>query len=225
MCGTHGAEKAAAAQQTAFTNTMISEGAQVFGQDSSVFNTLVGKYTPIANAGPSQMGFSGGEYNALTAANIQNFGTQYKNAAAATGERQAATGVGRNGAEIPVIAGTNIAQNSDLAAKAAQGAATGQNQILQADYAQGNANWKTAMTGLEAAPSVMNNASQFNAQSQQGLNQDMSNAQAADAASNWWVNPLVGAISAPVNAFTSQLGKNAANDVNGGKNAANDVNG
>jgi len=143
--GTHGAETAVANQEAGYTSTMMAEGSQIFGQDSSVFNALVGNYMPIANAGPSQLGFSGGQYNAMTAANIQNYGNQFKNAAAATGERQAATGVGRFGAEIPVVAGTNLAQNQNLAAAAAQGAATGQNQILQADYAQGNANWKQAM--------------------------------------------------------------------------------
>jgi hypothetical protein len=193
MClGTHSAETAVANQEQAYTSTMMQEGAQIFGQDSSVFNSLVGNYMPIANAGPSQLGFSGGQYNAMTAANVQNYGAAYRNAAAALGTSQAAGGAGRFGAEIPVVSGTNIGKNAMLASGFAQGTASGQNQILAQDYAQGNTNWKQAMQGLQAAPSVMNNSAMFSGQIQSGLATEMNNAQAQDARANWWVPSVTG---------------------------------
>jgi hypothetical protein len=184
---------------------MMQEGAQIFGQDSSVFNSLVGNYMPIANAGPSQLGFSGGQYNAMTAANVQNYGAAYRNAAAALGTSQVAGGAGRFGAEIPVVSGTNVGKNAMLASGFAQGTASGQNQILAQDYAQGNANWKQAMTGLQTAPSVMNNAAMFSGQIQSGLATEMNNAQAQDARSNWWVKPVEGAIGAGASFLTGGM--------------------
>jgi hypothetical protein len=128
----------------------------------------------------------------MTAANVQNYGAAYRNAAAALGTSQAAGGAGRFGAEIPVVSGTNIGKNAMLASGFAQGTASGQNQILAQDYAQGNANWKQAMQGLQAAPSVMNNSAMFSGQIQSGLATEMNNAQAQDARSNWWVGPVTG---------------------------------
>ena len=221
MClGTHSAETAVANQEQAYTSTMMQEGAQIFGQDSSVFNSLVGNYMPIANAGPSQLGFSGGQYNAMTAANVQNYGTAYRNAAAALGTSQVAGGAGRFGAEIPVVSGTNIGKNAMLASGFAQGTASGQNQILAQDYAQGNANWKQAMTGLQTAPSVMNNAAMFSGQIQSGLATEMNNAQAQDARSNWWVKPVEGAIGAGLNMVVPGLG-NLSSQSSFGENVGN----
>jgi hypothetical protein len=84
-----------------------------------------------------------------------------------------------------------------------------------ADWSQGHQNWLQASQGLQAAPSVLTGATGFNAQAQAGLTQNMANAQAQDAASNWWAKDLTGAVMGGVGAFTGQVGKNLANSLPG----------
>ena len=211
MCGTHGAENAAAAQQTAFTSQMISEGAAVFGQDSSVFNQLVGTYSPIVKAGPSQEGYSAAEDNAQKAAIIQNAATGYRNAAAAT--KSGVAGFG--GGNTVMTSGTGLTANVGIANEWAGKQATELNKETQANWAQGHQNWMEAGRGLQAAPSVLTGATGFNAQAQEGLKQNMANAQAQDASSNWWAKDLTGAVMGGVGAFTGQVGKNLANSLPG----------
>ena len=218
MCGTHGAEKAAAAQQTAFTSQMISEGSQVFGQDSSVFNQLVGAYSPIVKAGPSQPGFSAAESNALNAAAIQNTAAGYRNAAAATKSGVAGFGGGNTLATSGVGLNANVA----VGEAAANQQATQLNQIQQANWSQGHQNWLQATQGLAQAPGTFNNMEGFNKSAQAGLNANMANAQAQDAASNWWVKPLeagamfAGSVAAP---GLSTAFSNALNGGGGGSTA------
>src|ERR1035438_9009567 len=75
-CGTHGAENAAAAQQSNFTSTMLSQAGQVFGADSSVFNTMKNSYNSTVNAGPSQQGFSAAQQSAMNAQAITTGATE-----------------------------------------------------------------------------------------------------------------------------------------------------
>jgi hypothetical protein len=92
------------------------------------------------------------------------------------------------------------------------------------NWATGRENWINATQGLRNAPGVYSVANQFNAQSQAGLQQNMANAQAQDAASNWWVKPLTGAVMGGVGAFTSGMGgglaKMALGGLGGGGNQA-----
>ncbi len=189
MClGTHGAEQNVANQEAAYTNTMISEGAQIFGQDSSVFNQLVGAYSPIVKAGPSQEGFSAAESNALNAAAIQNTAAGYRNAAAAT--KSGVAGFG--GGNTLSTSGVGLNANVAVGEAAANQQATQLNQIQQANWSQGHQNWLQATQGLAQAPGVMNNAAMFSNQIQSGLATEMDNAQAQDARSNWWVPMATG---------------------------------
>src|ERR1035438_10246116 len=66
-CGTHGAEDAAAAQQTSFTNSMMSQATTIFGADSGVFNAMKDAYSTLLAAGPSQQGFSAAQQNSMNA--------------------------------------------------------------------------------------------------------------------------------------------------------------
>ena len=202
MCGTQKATNAASAQQSSFTNNVIAQGQQVFGNDSTVFNDMISAYSNILAAGPSQQGFGAGEQNALNSAELSNVASQYKNVAGATKENQAAFG----GGNTVTTSGQTQNTNTGIAEAAANSAATGLNQIQQANWAQGNANWKAAGAGMQAAPGVFNNMTGFNNSAQTGLNANMANAQAADAASNWWVKPVMGAVGAGLNMVAPGLG-------------------
>ena len=200
-CGSHGAENAAAAQQSQFTNSMIAEGTQVFGQDSSVFNTLVGNYSPIVKAGPSQAGYSAAESNALNAAAIQNVAAGYRNVAGATKAGLA----GMGGGNTLTTSGAGLNANVAVGEAAANAQAGALNKIQQENWAQGHQNWLQASQGLQNAPNVMNNMTGFNQSAQTGLQQNMANAQAKDAASNWWTKPLTGLVGGAAGMVTGGL--------------------
>ena len=211
-CGTHGAEDAAAQQQSQFTNQMISEGTQVFGQDSSVFNQLVGAYSPIVKAGPSQRGFSAAEDNALKAQIVQSTAVGYRNAAAA-----AKSGVaGFGGGNTLTTSGVGLNANVGVAEHAAATQAGELNKETQANWATGRENWLNASKGLEGAGQVFSNVQGFNQSAQSGLQQNMANAQAQDAVSNWWAKDLTGAVMGGVSAFTGGMGGGLAKMALGG---------
>src|ERR1035438_2300135 len=81
-CGTHGAEDAAAAQQTSFTNSMMSQATTIFGADSGVFNAMKGAYSTLLAGRPSQQGFSAAQQNSMNASAITNTANQARFATA-----------------------------------------------------------------------------------------------------------------------------------------------
>ena len=205
-CGTHGAENAADAAQNSFTSTMVSEGAQVFGQDSSVFNQLAGAYSPIVKAGPSQEGYSAAEDNALKAQIVQSTAVGYRNTAAA-----AKSGVaGFGGGNTVMTSGAGLNANIGVAEKAAAEQSGLVNTEQLQNWSQGHQNWLQASQGLQATPGTFNNMTGFNQSAQAGLTQNMANAQAQDAASNWWVKPLESGVSFAANMAAPGLGLSKA---------------
>jgi|GEM_PF-1267532 hypothetical protein len=201
MCGTQSQTQAAAAQQSAFTSSMISEGSQVFGKDSSVFNAMSNAYSQILAAGPSQQGWSAAQQSAVNSQIINQAAVANRNIASAVGNQQAALG----GGNVVLPSGASSALNASIAeqVEAQKSGALTQAQI--ANYQQGNQNWLAAGRGLQAAPSVFGNMSGFNQAAQTGLNANMANAQAADAASNWWVKPVEGAVGAGLSLATGGM--------------------
>jgi len=206
MCGTHKAADAAAADQKAFTSTLLSQASTVFGADSGVFNAMKDAYSNILAAGPSQQGWSAAEANAINSQIINNAAVSNRNIKSAVGNSQAAIGGGGAGV------GTSGASANLTASIAEQVEAQKTGQLTQAqiaNYQQGNQNWQIAGKGLESAPGVFNNMDSFNKNAQQGLNENMTNAEAADAASNWWVKPVTGLAMAGIGAATGGLGSMA----------------
>jgi len=201
-CGTHGSERAAAAQQSSFTASLLSQASSVFGADSGVFNTMKNAYSALLAAGPSQQGFSAAQQNAMNAAAITNGANQARFAEARLGGQQAGAG----GGNAPNASGIGAGSRERLAADVAGQTASELNKIQQENWAQGNQNWQTAGRGLAAAPGVFNNMGEFDRAAQTGLDKNMSNAQAADAASNWWVKPVTGVVAGGVNMLAPGLG-------------------
>lgn len=202
MCGTKGAENAAAANQTAFTNNLLTQAKTVFGDDNGVFNAMKNAYSQLLAAGPSQQGFSAAQKSAMNSAAITNSANQARFINARLGNQQASFG----GGGIPVGAsGSNATASAEVNEALANQTATALNTIEQADWAQGNKNWLAAGEGLRSAPSVFGNMSGFNAAAQTGLDRNMANAQAKDAASNWWVKPVTGLVTGGLSALTGGL--------------------
>jgi hypothetical protein len=202
MCGTHGAEKSAAASQTSFTNSMLSQASSVFGADSGVFNTMKNAYSQLLAAGPSQQGFSAAQQSAMNASAITNGANQTRFAEARLGGQQAGAG----GGNAPNASGIGAGARAQVAEAGAANTANALNEIQQKNYEQGNINWKTAGEGLSKAPGVFSNLEGVDKAAQTGLDKNMANAQAADAASNWWVKPVEGAVMGGISAFTGGIG-------------------
>jgi hypothetical protein len=202
---------------------MKAEATQVFGTDTKVVNDLVNQAQGIWNAGPSQQGWSAAESNAINSQIINNAAVSGRNVQSAVGNMASAVGGGRAG-----VGGSGaLAATQAGIAESVEAQKSGQltNATIQ-NYQQGNQNWQNAGKTLESAPSVFNNTASFNTATQTGLNANMANAQAADAASNWWVKPVEGLVGAGLNMATGGLSSMATGGsffggTGGGGNAGN----
>jgi hypothetical protein len=202
MCGTSKKTDAAVADQTAWTASMKAEATQVFGADTRIMNDLISTAEGIWKAGPSQQGWSAAQTNAVNSQIINNAAVSNRNIRSATGNAISAIGGGREGV------GGSGALAATEAGIAESVEATKSGQLTSAtiqNYEQGNQNWKVAGDTLKAAPGVFNNMDSFNKNTQTGLDQNTANAQAADAASNWWVKPVMGLAGAGLNFATGGL--------------------
>lgn len=175
--------------QNSFYTTATNQAQQEFGASSTAFNDLMSAFTPIAEAGPSQQGWSPAQLSATNSAAITNVGQQYKAANTAVKENLAAA----NGGNVALPGGAEIGPELGLSSAAASQTASELNANLVSDYQQGNQNWKTAMAGIEGATNVFgaansatqeaNSAGSAAGQTQNYISsQDQSWMQLADAA-------------------------------------------
>jgi hypothetical protein len=152
MCGPTSQETAISGEQQQFFQNLSNEYNTVFGENQNIVGALTNAFTPILRAGPSQTGFSPAEEQNLQTANTQNVATDYAQAQKATAQQLAARGGGNS--LLPSSVNANIlAANTNAAA--AQRAA-GQNQITQANYAQGYQNWQSAANALTNTAGLVN---------------------------------------------------------------------
>lgn len=211
-CGTYGAEKAAAADQANFTQYLMSQAKSVFGNDSAVFNTMFDNFSKILNAGPSQNGFSADLTSRMNARIIAQGANATRGIVASLGDKAATAG----GGNVPVSGGAGI---NNKAAVEEQIAAQTANELTNVDIASaqaGQKNWETAAGGLSKAPGEFDNLSGLNAGVNTGLKQNMENAQAADAASNWWVKDATAVAGAGLNMLAPGLGNGLTGQKGGG---------
>jgi hypothetical protein len=139
-------------EEKQFYETLTQQYSTVFAQNQAITGALTQAFQPILAAGPSQTGFSPSETNALQTQNTENVATDYAQAQKATADVLAARGGGNTFLPSSVDANL-IARNANLAA---QTRAQGQNQITQANYAQGNANFNQAAGVLGSTAGLLN---------------------------------------------------------------------
>jgi hypothetical protein len=143
MCGPSTQQISEAGQAQQFGQTLQSNYNTNFADNASILGNLTNILTPIAQAGPNQLGFSAGEKAALNTNAIDTTGANYNNAARATqGEL---SGRGTPGGPQ---SGVDQQINASIASQAAGQASTEENQILQSDYATGRSNFNNAVSGL-----------------------------------------------------------------------------
>ncbi len=158
MCGSSAAESGAQASEASFSQLLQQQAEANFGAQSQVLQNINQILTPIAEAGPSQTGFSPQE---LAALNTQAIDTTAAGAAAAQ-EKLNTQEAGRGGDTANPASGTAQALSAQLASGAENQLSQEELGITQANYAQGNKNFQQALTGLggeaeELAPSSVAN--------------------------------------------------------------------
>lgn len=152
MCGATQQQKDITDEQQNFYKTLSDEYSSVFGQTQAITGALTSAFMPILQAGPSQTGFAPSEENALRTQNTEGVATDYAQAQKATAQMLASQGGGNT--LLPSSVNANIlAQNANAAAATR---AQGENQITQANYAQGYQNWQSAANVLGSTAGLLN---------------------------------------------------------------------
>ena len=92
MCGPSSALKAINTSIQDFAGQVKDEAGQIFGDASQVFNTVMNSVKGIIAGGPSQFGYSQGEFSAKNAAAVNAGGAEARNLKAAAASSAAAVG-------------------------------------------------------------------------------------------------------------------------------------
>jgi hypothetical protein len=166
MCGPTGAEESQLANTQSFASQLQSNYGQLFGQQQGVLSSLNRSLSPTLAAGPSQQGFSGTETAALNTAAIDNAGAANRSAQQAAANFGAGQG---GGGTSGVQSGITKQIQGAIAGQSAGQLATSQNNIQQANYAQGNQNyWKAQGAMQELGQQYSPNSAQSGAISEGG---------------------------------------------------------
>jgi hypothetical protein len=153
MCGPSSSETALQQSSQNFASMLQNNYGQLFGSQVGVLNAINRSLSPILAAGPNQQGFSGPELAALQTQAINSAG------AANTAAQQAARtyGAGQGGGGTSgVTSGITKQIESAIGSQSAQALGGQEDQIAQANYQQGNANYWRAQGGMNALASGYN---------------------------------------------------------------------
>jgi len=152
MCGDNTDLKNISTEQDDFYKKLSAQYDTVFGQNQAILGTLTSAFTPILEAGPSQLGFSSQQETAMRTQNLESTATNYAQAQRATANILAARGGGNT--LLPSSVDANlIAQN---AAAAAAQRTQGDLAITNANYDRGYQNWNTAANVLGSTAGLLN---------------------------------------------------------------------
>lgn len=147
MCGPSSQEQQLANQGQSFSEMLQGNYGTLFGDQQGVLNSINKSLSPILAAGPSQQGFSAQERAALNTQAINSAGAASRNAQQAVGNFTAGQG---GGGSTGILSGVTGQLKSAVASQAEGQLATAQNQITQADFAQGSSNYWKAQGGMDA---------------------------------------------------------------------------
>lgn len=178
-------------EQADFYAQGIAESNTAFGEDQSLLKQMEAVYEPILAKGPNQEGFSPAEKAALDAQAIQGTASNYSQAARAVGENIAAQGGGDN----PLPSGSGEQLKEEVAASAAGAESQEEQQILEADYAQGLQEFDQAGNALSVASGQLNPTAYEGAATSAGSAAETT-AKDINAEQNSWIAPVLGAVGA-----------------------------
>lgn len=147
MCGPSSSEKAISASSQSFASQLQQNYGTLFSQQQGVLNAINRSLSPILAAGPNQHGFSGALLSSLQTGAIDAAGAA--NRAAQQAARTYGAGQGGGGTS-GITSGITKQIEAGIASQSANAEAAQQNQITQADFAQGNQNYWRAQGGMDA---------------------------------------------------------------------------
>lgn len=210
--GASSAETALQQSQTNLTNTLQQDFSTTFAGQQNILNSLSSSLGKIQAAGPSQQGYTQAQLNALNTQASTGVAQNYQNAARAV----AATAATAGGGNVPLPTGATL-QNAQNVANAAAGQQS--NELLgiqNANYAQGNANYNNAVSGLLSTSGQLNPNQYANSATSSGnsaFNEANTIAQQNNAASPW--NAIGGALGGIAGSFLGPIGASVGSKLTG----------
>jgi hypothetical protein len=150
LCGPSANENTLQANEQSLSNTLSQDFSSRYAGQTNTLNTLNGILTPIAQAGPSQQGFSPQQLAVENTQAINSTGANYANASRALASRGAIYG----GAGL--TSGIQEAQQAALASGAAGELSNEQLGITNANYTAGRQNYENAVGGLNTLAGLQN---------------------------------------------------------------------
>jgi hypothetical protein len=187
MCGPSSALKAINTSIQDFAGQVKDEAGQIFGDASQVFNTVMNSVKGIIAGGPSQFGYSQGEFSAKNAAAVNAGGAEARNLKAAAASSAAAVG----GGNVATPAGATQAAVLSADQRAAADTASAENAILQEGFATGRDNFFKANELAERAPSVFSVANEANSNVSHAQHEAATSQTNIDEQSNWAMNDVM----------------------------------
>src|ERR1700683_5615896 len=143
MCGPSQQEKNLEQQEASFDQTLQQDYSQTFAQNQEILGNLNSVLQPIVNAGPNQQGYSAAELSSLNTQATDQSAQAYNQETQAAASQENAAGGGTS--FLP--SGVNAQLNASIGSAAENNLSQEKLGITQANYAQGRANWQTALAG------------------------------------------------------------------------------
>ena len=221
LCGPSANETQIQGATQSLAMSMQSDFQQRFAQQSSVLQNLNNSLTPIVAAGPSQAGFSAQELAAMNTSAINNAGAANKNAQQAAGNAIAGEG---GGGGSGLLTGPQQAIKAGIASTSANELANTQNQITQANYQQGNANYNRAVSGEQALAGEYNPQS-FGEGAQSGLGASFGEANTINTQQQAAGKAILGGVDSLLGTAGSFIAGGASNLLSGGEEAGSETGG
>lgn len=189
MCGgPTQAQQQLQAEQADFYKQATEQQAQVYAEDQQILQAMEGIYEPILQKGPNQEGFSTEELNSLNTEAVEGTAQNYAGAAKAVNENLAAEG----GGTVSLPSGGATQLKAEVAAAAAGQESSEENQIKQADYAQGYSEWQDAARGLATEQGFINPVAYSGAATNAGAAEGVTANEIAQE-NDSWINAAIGA--------------------------------
>ncbi len=178
-------------EQAQFYQEGMQESQTAFAEQQSLLKQMQAVYDPILAKGPNQEGFSTEEENTLNAQAVQGTATNYTEAAKGVNEQLDAEGGGNN----PLPTGGATQLREEVAASAAGQESGEEEQIQQANYAQGYNEFEGATQALTTASGELSPTSYETAATSAGSAAEQT-ANQINQEQNSWITPVMGAVGA-----------------------------
>jgi hypothetical protein len=177
-------------EQMQFYQQGIQQSKTTFKEQQSLIDMMKSVYEPILARGPQQEGFAGAEKEALESQATEGTARNYAAASRAVNRRMAASG-----GDNTLTSGGETEVRAEIASSAAGELSREQQQITEADYAQGEHNFENATSAIENASAQLNPVGFETAATGAGSAAETT-AKDINAEQNSWMAPVFGAIGA-----------------------------